>query len=160
MKPQPKPRFEGVFPPPRKNPIRPTQNTFNKPEISKPRQLPPTPAPTPVPRPQPIQPKPKPVTIIPRPQYPVDAHKPRITEDIEMKEPQQAPLKPSNIPRTLPCDPPPHVTFKENPDKTRAPARQSELSSQVNTKSVVSEILDTEIQLTLGKLLGSSKNFH
>src|SRR6266568_2880939 len=87
MKPQPKSRFEGVFPPPRKNPVKPTQNTFHKPEFSKPRQLPPTPAPTPVPRPQPIQPKPKPVTIIPRPQYPVDARKPRITEDEEMREP-------------------------------------------------------------------------
>src|SRR6267378_7909882 len=157
MKPQPKPRFEGVFPPPRKNPVKPTQNTFNKPEIPKPRQLPPTPAPTPVPRPQPIQPKPKPVTIIPRPQYPVDARKPRITEDVEMRNAHPAPLKPSNIPCTLPRDPPPHVTGKENNDKVWGPARQSELSSQVNTKSVVSEILNTEIPLTLGKILGASK---
>jgi len=40
-------------------------------------------------------------------------------------------------------------------EKAHAPARQSELSSQVNTKSVVSEILNTEVQL--GKLLGASK---
>ena len=67
------------------------------------------------------------------------------------------PLRASNIPRTLPRDPPPHVTIKENPEKSRAPARQSELSSQVDTKSVVNGILKTEIQLTLGELLGASK---
>ena len=94
---------------------------------------------------------------MPRLQQPVEARRPRFTEDVEMRNAHPAPLKPSNIPRTLPRDPPPHVTGKENNDKVRGPARQSELSSQVDTKSVVSEILNTEIPLTLGKILGASK---
>src|SRR6266581_6348723 len=84
-KPQPKPRFEGVFPPPRKNPVRPTQAMPNKPEVIKPRSLPPTPTPMPVSRPPqvqpPIWPMPKPAIIVPRPQQPIDTHKPRFTED-------------------------------------------------------------------------------
>ena len=50
-----------------------------------------------------------------------------------------------NIPR----DAPPHVSNKENQDKIRGPARQSEISSQIDTKSVANEILDTEIALPL-----------
>jgi len=151
IKPQPKQRFEGVYPPQRKTQIRPGQNLPTKPIIT----------PTPAPTPQPIQPsplpKPQPASIPPRVQQPIDARKPRNSEDVEMKEPQPTQFKPSNIPRTLPRDPPPHVTFKENPDKALGPLRQSELSSQINTKTVVSENLNTEIPLTLGKLLGASK---
>ncbi|KAF9526832.1 hypothetical protein CPB83DRAFT_735508, partial [Crepidotus variabilis] len=42
-------------------------------------------------------------------------------------------------------------------DKTRGAPRQSEVSSQIDTKAVVQEILNTEISLPLRKILGTSK---
>ena len=111
-------------------------------------------APRPPPQAAPQQPPP-----IPRNQQPVDVRRPRITEDVEMRDVsrQPPPRVTRDIPQTLPRDPPAHVSNKENLEKGRGPIRQSELSSQINTKDVVSEILKTEIPLTLGKLLGASK---
>ena len=71
-KPQPKQRFEGVFPPPRKSPVKPTQHSYNKPEVPRPLPAPPAQVPRPSQAQPPIQPKPKPTTIVPRPQQPVD----------------------------------------------------------------------------------------
>ena len=75
-----------------------------------------------------------------------------------MKDVQRIPYRPSNILQTKPRNPPTHETVKETSDRPRAPARQSEMSSQIDTKSVVSEILNnTEVQIKLGTLLGTSK---
>jgi hemoglobin-like flavoprotein len=67
------------------------------------------------------------------------------------------PIRPSNILQTPLYDPPPHVSNKKNHNKNRGLTQQSELLSQINTKDVVLEIFNTEIPLTLQKLLGASK---
>src|SRR6267378_1758228 len=93
------------FPLPCKNQAKPAQ------QLS-PKQVVPTSVPEPVQIPQqaqpPIQFKPAPTPNVPRLQQPVEARKPRFTDDVEMRNARPAPLKPSNIPRTLLRDPPPH----------------------------------------------------
>jgi hypothetical protein len=176
----PREKFEGVFPPPRKErpiakpPTQPPPQPIPAQRPAPPMQPPAPPAPPPAPpRVQaPVQPpaqtapRPPPQVAsrqpppIPRNQRPVDARQPRIvSEDVEMRDVsrQAPPPVPRDIPQTLPRDPPAHVSNKENLEKARGPIRQSELSTQINTKEVVSEILQTEIPLTLGKLLGASK---
>jgi len=160
----PKQKFEGVFPPPRKNQVKAGQNLPPKqvvpqlPPVQRPQQVPQSaPAHRPQPVPPPAQFPPKPTPLAPRNQLPVDARRPRTTEDVEMRDVQPIPSKSHNPPHAQSHNPIPHVTTKEIPEKSRTPARQSELSSQISTKSVVSEILNTEVQLTLGKLLGASK---
>jgi hypothetical protein len=183
----PREKFEGVFPPPRKErpiakpPTQPPPQPIPAQRPAPPMQPPAPPAvtrrpPAPPPAPPRVQapvqppaqtaPRPPPQVAsrqpppIPRNQRPVDARQPRIvSEDVEMRDVsrQAPPPVPRDIPQTLPRDPPAHVSNKENLEKARGPIRQSELSTQINTKEVVSEILQTEIPLTLGKLLGASK---
>jgi hypothetical protein len=183
----PREKFEGVFPPPRKErpiakpPTQPPPQPIPAQRPAPPMQPPAPPAvtrrpPAPPPAPPRVQapvqppaqtaPRPPPQVAprqpppIPRNQRPVDARQPRIvSEDVEMRDVsrQAPPPVPRDIPQTLPRDPPAHVSNKENLEKARGPIRQSELSTQINTKDVVSEILQTEIPLTLGKLLGASK---
>jgi hypothetical protein len=43
-------------------------------------------------------------------------------------------------------------------EQTRGPARQSELSSQVDARAIANEILDSEITIPLRKILGTSKD--
>jgi len=70
---------------------------------------------------------------------------------------REAPIKkPSSSPK-FSREPPPHIGNKENQDKTRIAPRQSELSAQINTKTVVQGILNTPITLPLCKILGTSK---
>jgi hypothetical protein len=178
----PREKFEGVFPPPRKEqPTQPPPQPIPAQRPAPPMQPPAPPAvtrrpPAPPPAPPRVQapvqppaqtaPRPPPQVAprqppaIPRNQRPIDARQPRIvSEDVEMRDVsrQAPPPVPRDIPQTLPRDPPAHVSNKENLEKARGPIRQSELSTQINTKEVVSEILQTEIPLTLGKLLGASK---
>ena len=76
---------------------------------------------------------------------------------MEIRDVRPTQPKPSSIPQTLSCNPPAHVSNKKFLNKAHGPIRQSELLSEVNTKNVVSEILNTEIPLTLWKLLKASK---
>ena len=85
----------------------------------------------------------------PPPIHPVDARRARShqEEDVSMGNPIVPPAKKSRSGVT---------TDKEGPEKLRGP-RQSEVSSQIDTKAVVQEILNTEISLPLRKILGTSK---
>jgi hypothetical protein len=157
----PREKFEGVFPPPRKErpiakpPTQPPPQPIPAQRPAPPMQPPAPPAPPPAPpRVQaPVQPPaqtaprpppqvaPRQPPAIPRNQRPVDARQPRIvSEDVEMRDVsrQAPPPVPRDIPQTLPRDPPAHVSNKENLEKARGPIRQSELSTQINTKEVVS----------------------
>jgi len=42
-------------------------------------------------------------------------------------------------------------------EKLRSGSRQSEISSQIDRKAVLQEILNAEVTLPLGKILGTSK---
>ena len=77
----------------------------------------------------------------------VKTSQPWATEDVEMRDVSRRPPPPAprDIAQTLPRDPPLHVSNKENLEKARGPIRQSEISSQINTKDVVSEILNTDM---------------
>jgi hypothetical protein len=80
---------------------------------------------------------------------PIDARKPRFITD-DMVDP-----KPKKLP---PRDPSPHISaHKENMERTRGPARQSELSSQVDAKTIANDILNSEITMPLRNILGTSK---
>jgi len=113
----PKQKFEGVFPPPCKNQFRPGQNL-------PPKQVAPQPAPVPPPQPvqPPVQSTSKLTPLAPRNQQPIDARRPRATEDVEMRDVRPIPPKPHNSPHTQPRNHPPHVTTKEVPEKAHAPA--------------------------------------
>ena len=93
---------------------------------------------------------PRPTEDPPKVLQPIDARKPRFVTD-EMIE-----SKPKKLP---PRDPSPHIsTNRDNMERTRGPARQSELSSQVDVKAITNEILDSEITIPLRKILGTSKD--
>ena len=157
-KPQ-KPVFDGVYPPPRKPRNMPTRAQEPAPA--------PAPAPAPPQVPQNLPPvrenitpqisKPQPLSRSankqPQPQ-PIDARKLRPNQDIPMDvDTEPVPLKTA---RMLPKDPPPHISAgKENTG--RGPARQSEISRQVDTREIVKEILDTEITIPIRKIIGSSR---
>jgi hypothetical protein len=159
-----KTKFDGVYMPPRRtygpenDPVKaPTRNPNPVPASIKPNNPPSKP-------PVPFKPK---ENILPDiAPIPVDARKPRIidSKDIEMKDPESAPKakkderKPITLqdypPRTRPTE------AKSNElqlEKARAGPRQSELSTQIDSKAVVEQILDTQVSLPLRNILGASK---
>jgi len=145
IKNQGKPVFDGVYPPTRKPRVKPTPVPAAPPPPSPPKQA------------APLSKQSFPPDI-PAHSQPIDARKVRTTENaMETDARPKSSSKPAGGNRTLPRDPQPHITNKENPEKLRGPAWQSEISSQIDTKSVANEILDTEIALPLCKILGSSK---
>ncbi|KDR84200.1 hypothetical protein GALMADRAFT_205918 [Galerina marginata CBS 339.88] len=86
---------------------------------------------------------------------PIDVRRLRPNQDIPMELDLEEPI-PKKTARMLPKDPPPHLTAnKENAGK--GPARQSEISRQIDTREVVKEILDTEITIPIRKIIGSSR---
>jgi len=104
--------------------------------------------------------------LIPEP-IPIDARKARFKEntDITMEEPGPTRTKPvqeekkqitlqdySNKPKPMQ-----DKNFEPSSDRTRTGPRQSELSTQINSKDVVEQILDTQVSLPLRKILGASK---
>lgn len=99
-----------------------------------------------------------------RKQISIDTRKPRFEEvpDITMEEP----VKPSKLSE----EPKKTIVLQDytnrnkaseekNPEieRTRTGPRQSDLSTQVNSKEVVEQILDTQVSLPLRKILGASK---
>ena len=101
-----------------------------------------------------------------REQFPVDAREPRFKEkpDVTMKdlELQSKPRQEEKKTVTLQdhsnrYKPSEDRNPEPNPERTRAGPRQSELSTQVDPKEVVEQILNTPVSLSLGKILGVSK---
>jgi hypothetical protein len=83
----PKQKFEGVFPPRKNQPLeKPVQNF-------PPKQVRPPPVPAPAPQQLPVQPMSRQIPIVPQNPQPVNARKPWITEDVEMKDAQPIPQK-------------------------------------------------------------------
>ena len=145
IKTQGKPVFDGVYPPVRKPRAKPAPPPAAPPPPSPPKQT------------APLSKQSLPPDIPEHPQ-PIDARKVRATENaMDTDTRPKPPAKPAGANHTHPRDVPPHISNKENLEKLRGPARQSEISSQIDTKSVANEILDTEIALPLRKILGSSK---
>jgi hypothetical protein len=145
IKTQGKPVFDGVYPPVRKPRTKPAPVPAAPPPPSPPKQAVPLSKQSPPPD-------------IPEHPQPVDARKVRITENaMDIDARPKPPAKATGGNHTHSRDVPPHISNKENLEKSRGPARQSEISSQIDTKSVANEILDTEIALPLRKILGSSK---
>lgn len=156
--------FDGVYPPPRKGRIIPPRKTESPPvpQQSQPtgESITPTPLPTrrsPTVEPEPmnrISPEIEPM-LMPLPQpTPIDVRRLRPNQDISMADlPETIPARAA---RSAPRNAPPHTTASREPT-TRGPARQSEVSSQVETGEVVKEILNTEITLPLRTIIGASR---
>ncbi|PPQ81525.1 hypothetical protein CVT26_010862 [Gymnopilus dilepis] len=87
-------------------------------------------------------------------QQPIDVRKLRPNQDLPIEADLPEPT-PAKVARKLPKDAPSHVSSGK--DATKGPARQSEVSRQVNTRDVVQEILDTQITLPIQKIIGTSK---
>ena len=108
-------------------------------------------------------------TIPFREQFPVDAREVRFKDkpDIIMKEPERFSkpiLEPQETKKNITLQehsnrykPPEDRHPESNTDRSRVSPRQSDLSTQVDSKEVVDEILKTQISLPLGKILGASK---
>jgi len=143
--------LDGVYPPARK-PMRP--HSTEKAEHAKPKGVPPG-IRFPVATKENVPPVPQEIR-------PIDARNVRFPEDkdIEMAGPEKMPTrKPISHAETKPkpAANQSHISnSKDSVDRNKV-LRQSEISSQVDTRSVVQEILDTEIALPLRKILGSSK---
>jgi hypothetical protein len=96
---------------------------------------------------------------------PVDVRKPRFNEnsDIFMKDleaqPKQAPEKSITLQdyknRTKNPD---GKKFESSADQTRTGPRQSELSIKVDSNEVIKNILDTPVSISIGNLLGTSRD--
>ena len=97
---------------------------------------------------------------------PVDARKPRFkdTTDIIMegsRQPKQPPSQEKTITLQDYNNRPSRQTEgknTENSEYNRTGPRQSDLSMQTDSKDVVKQILETEVSLPIGKILGVSKN--
>ncbi len=99
-------------------------------------------------------------------QIPIDARKPRFKDisDIVMEEAEPQ-AKTSEEPKKtiILQDYSNHNKLAEekvpeqNSERTRTGPRQSDLSTQVNSKEVVEQILDTQVSLPLQKILGASR---
>ena len=104
--------------------------------------------------------------IVPEP-IPVDARTPRFKDieipDISMKEPEsQSKPMPEKKPITLQDykdrpKPAEEKNSEANPEQARTGPRQSELSTQFDSRGVMNEILKTSISLPLGEILGVSR---
>jgi len=94
---------------------------------------------------------------------PVDVRKPRFkdTTDIVMEEshqPKQSQEKSITL-QDYNNKPRPHDGKNaENSEPTRTGPRQSDLSMQTDSKEVVKQILETQVSLPIGQILGVSKN--
>ncbi|PPQ76829.1 hypothetical protein CVT26_002425 [Gymnopilus dilepis] len=144
--------FDGVYPPPRKmrKPIlkERASTEAHAPEASTSQankeNVPPHPTSTTGP------------TLADEPEKPesFDTRRLRENQDIPMADLSEP--VPRKVARSIPRDSPRHASASRE-KQVKIPARQSEISREVDTHEVVKEILDTPITIPIRKIIGSSK---